>query len=107
MLLLILNILTTKLTRNSLLKLKILFVSPEVTPLARTGGLGDVVGSLPLALKEIGIDVRLICPLYNSCKKIQRKLYRKKDFFQTREKKLFFFNQFHRFKGIKYSGIFH
>ena len=90
MLLLILNILTTKLTRNSLLKLKILFVSPEVTPLARTGGLGDVVGSLPLALKEIGIDVRLICPLYNSCKKIQRKLYRKKISFKLGKKNFSF-----------------
>ncbi|HCY57735.1 MAG TPA: hypothetical protein DHU78_02630, partial [Opitutae bacterium] len=29
--------------------MKILFVSPEVSPLVRTGGLGDVVGSLPHA----------------------------------------------------------
>ena len=33
--------------------LKVLFVSPEVSPFARTGGLGEVVGSLPLALGKI------------------------------------------------------
>lgn len=44
--------------------MKILFVSPEVAPLARTGGLGDVVGALPLALKSLGADVRVLCPLH-------------------------------------------
>jgi len=43
---------------------KVLFVSPEVSPLARTGGLGDVVGALPAALKQAGVDVRVICPLH-------------------------------------------
>jgi len=42
--------------------MKVLFVSPEVNPIVRTGGLGDVVGSLPLALHALGVDVRVICP---------------------------------------------
>ncbi|NBU86179.1 MAG: hypothetical protein EBS13_02480, partial [Verrucomicrobia bacterium] len=29
--------------------MKVLFVSPEISPFARTGGLGEVVGSLPFA----------------------------------------------------------
>ena len=44
--------------------LKILFVSPEVVPFAKTGGLADVSGSLPKALKGLGCDVRLMMPLY-------------------------------------------
>ena len=44
--------------------MKVLFVSPEVSPFSRTGGLGEVVGSLPLALSKIGIDTRILCPLY-------------------------------------------
>jgi len=32
--------------------MKVLFVSPEISPFARTGGLGEVVGSLPFALKS-------------------------------------------------------
>ena len=38
-------------------EMNILFVSPEVSPLVRTGGLGDVVGSLPIALKNLNLDV--------------------------------------------------
>ena len=48
--------------------MKVLFVSPEVNPLVRTGGLGDVVGSLPLALDKLGVDVRIVCPFFRSCK---------------------------------------
>ncbi len=44
--------------------LKLLFVSSEVTPFRKTGGLGDVAGALPKALKGRGIDVRLVMPLY-------------------------------------------
>ena len=43
---------------------RILLVSPEIHPLAKTGGLADVAGSLPLALKELGCDIRVAMPLY-------------------------------------------
>ena len=44
--------------------LKVLFVASECSPFARTGGLGDVVGALPVALHRRGIDVRIVMPLY-------------------------------------------
>ena len=44
---------------------KILFVGAEAMPFAATGGLGDVMGSLPAALAATGeADVRVILPLY-------------------------------------------
>ena len=36
--------------------MKVLFVSPEVAPIARAGGLGDVVGALPIALQTVAED---------------------------------------------------
>jgi starch synthase len=51
--------------------MNVLFVSPEVGPLVRAGGLGDVVGALPIALKKIGVDVRILCPLHRDCKKLE------------------------------------
>lgn len=50
-------------------KLKILFISPEVAPYVKVGGLADVVGSLPKALEALGHDVRIVCPSYGSIKK--------------------------------------
>jgi len=47
---------------------KILFVGAEVMPFAATGGLGDVMGSLPAALAREGADVRVIMPLYGQVK---------------------------------------
>ncbi len=44
--------------------MKVLFLSPEVAPLAKTGGLADVSGALPGALKRLAVDVRLVLPLY-------------------------------------------
>ena len=44
--------------------LKVLIVSSEAVPFAKTGGLADVAGSLPQALKAAGCDVTLAMPLY-------------------------------------------
>jgi starch synthase len=44
--------------------MKILLVSSEVYPLAKTGGLADVAGALPKALKKLGVEVRVVMPKY-------------------------------------------
>ena len=43
---------------------KILYISSEAFPLIKTGGLGDVAGSLPTALQKNSQDVRLLLPAY-------------------------------------------
>ena len=45
-------------------KLKVLFATSEAAPLIKTGGLGDVSGALPSALRDIGVDVRVLLPGY-------------------------------------------
>lgn len=47
-------------------KLKLLFVSSEMTPYAKSGGLGDVIGSLPGELNRLGVDARVVFPKYRS-----------------------------------------
>ncbi len=50
---------------------KILLVGAEVMPFAATGGLGDVMGSLPAAIKakeKNNVDVRVVLPLYSAVK---------------------------------------
>lgn len=46
--------------------MKILMVSSEVVPYAKTGGLADVAGTLPSALKKLNHDVRVVMPKYKS-----------------------------------------
>ncbi len=43
---------------------KILMLSSEAAPFAKSGGLGDVVGALPKELSKLGMDVRVILPKY-------------------------------------------
>ncbi len=47
---------------------KVLFVSSEAYPLIKTGGLGDVAGSLPLALSALGEETHLLLPAYPQVK---------------------------------------
>jgi starch synthase len=47
-------------------RLKVLFVASECVPFAKTGGLGDVAGALPIALAGRGHDVRVVLPRYRT-----------------------------------------
>jgi len=58
-------------------EIRVLYLSAEAEPFARVGGLGDVAGALPKALRRLGqsheysrrLDVRLVLPYYGSIKK--------------------------------------
>jgi len=45
-------------------RLRVLLVASEVSPFAKTGGLGDVAAALPRALRALGHDVRILLPKY-------------------------------------------
>jgi starch synthase len=45
---------------------RVLFVGSEAVPFAKTGGLADVMGSLPKELNRQGLDVRVILPKYGN-----------------------------------------
>lgn len=55
-------------------KKKILFVASEARPFIATGGLADVIGSLPIALaKDPKYDIRVVLPLYSDIKPEMRR----------------------------------
>ncbi|MDR2527957.1 MAG: glycogen synthase [Synergistaceae bacterium] len=45
--------------------MRVLFVGTELSPFSKVGGLGDVMGSLPKALLQQGIDVRVVTPAWS------------------------------------------
>lgn len=44
--------------------MRVLYISSEIYPLAKTGGLADVSSALPSALRALGVDVRQLMPAY-------------------------------------------
>ena len=50
--------------------MKILLAASEMSPVARTGGLGDVLEALPAALAARGHEVSVVLPCYAVCRTI-------------------------------------
>lgn len=73
--------------KNTMAEKKILFVGAEIMPFAATGGLGDVLGSLPAAIKaEMGDggDVRAVMPLYSNVSPAWREKMTQVDVFEVK-----------------------
>lgn len=86
-------------------KKKILFVGAEAMPFAATGGLGDVLGSLPAAIKNAdpkGSDVRVVMPLYGQVKEEYRKEMKEEKVFTVR---LAWREQYCRIMSLKKDGV--
>ncbi len=56
-------------------KLKILFVTSEVVPFIKTGGLADVSSALPQKLQELGHQVRIVVPKYGAIDERKNKIH--------------------------------
>src|SRR5437773_1381106 len=46
--------------------MRVVMAASEAVPYAKTGGLADVVGALPHALKRLGVDVCVVLPAYRT-----------------------------------------
>ena len=67
--------------------MKVLYAASEVLPFSSSGGLGDVIGALPKALKKTheDYDVRVISPLYSAIREEYRKRMKKEKEFTVKE----------------------
>ena len=84
---------------------KILFVGAEAMPFAATGGLGDVLGSLPAAIRKKGgkdADVRVVLPLYGAMGQVWREQLKDEAEFRVN---LAWRNQFCGVKSLVKDGV--
>ena len=82
--------------------MKILFVASEAVPFIKTGGLADVVGSLPKELRNKGTDVRVVMPKYGA---ISQEIQKKMSFKDSSTVSLGWRNQYCGLLTLEYEGI--
>jgi len=82
--------------------MKILFAASEALPFVSTGGLADVIGSLPAALARQGNDVRVVIPLYSA---IDQKWRDEMKFICAVRIKLSWRNQYCGIFSYEYNGV--
>ena len=82
--------------------MKILFAASEALPFISTGGLADVIGSLPKALAKDGHDVRVVLPLYSA---IGDKFRKQMSFVCAIRVKLSWRNQYCGIFRMEYGGV--
>ncbi|MDD4264037.1 MAG: glycogen synthase GlgA [Firmicutes bacterium] len=82
--------------------MKILFVASECVPFFKSGGLADVIGSLPKALQELGIEVRVVLPKYQNLKEEYQNRLKTK---ATLSVKVGWRNQYCRIEELEFDGI--
>ncbi len=82
---------------------KILYIAGEALPFASSGGLGDVIGSLPSALSsESDDDIRVIMPLYSQ---VGEKFRKKLRFIGSKDIKLSWRNQYCGIFEYEHKGV--
>ncbi|MBN3040580.1 MAG: glycogen synthase GlgA [Candidatus Omnitrophica bacterium] len=88
-------------------KLEIVFVSPEVAPFAKTGGLADVAESLPKALAALDCQIKVFLPLYRQVKlqKLPLKLIKDNIKIKIKKTNLYFSLYTFRDKGVNFFFI--
>ncbi len=82
--------------------LKVLMVTSEANPFAKTGGLADVLGSLPGALNKQGVDARVIMPKYGTISPSLRERIQHKE---TIYVKISWMNQFCGIEQTECNGV--
>ena len=84
--------------------MKILFAAAECFPFVVTGGLGDVIGALPKALKKLNAknDIRVVLPLYMD---IPAELKNQMNFVKSITVRLSWRNQYCGIQFIELDGI--
>ncbi len=83
-------------------KLKVWFASSEVEPFAKTGGLADVAGSLPKALRELDVDIRVVMPKYG---RIDKEYASQMEFLGSCEVELSWRKQYCGIYKLEYRGV--
>ncbi len=78
--------------------MKVLFLSSEVAPFAKTGGLADVAGTLPSALAEKGLEVIITLPKYRGIKGKTSKIGKVKVYFIEND---IFFDRKYLYGGMR------